>query len=1445
MWCYRDITPVDTPELLGNQCLTTPYPITIVSGNKYLGEVDVPGNVLGGLEISRHYNALGGYYTLQTGANWKLSLDRSLSFETADMITAYREDGRQVNLVRSGDQFRPSAGGGELVSRLLDTGGTITGWRYTDAHTGAVERYDTSGRLLSLTNARGQTWTLTRDKGRIVSVANAYGAQVILTYDSKYRLGSLSLPNGGQITYGYDANGNLTFVTYPDGTIKGYGYNEAGQTNGALPNALTSITDENGVRYITYTYDSTGRAIGEVVAGNVGRHTLTFNTGNTVVTDPLGTSRTYNFQTVLGVARNAGQTQPGGAGCGASASALTYDANGNIASRTDFNGVVTTYGYDLTRNLETQRVEASGKPESRTISTQWHAYWRQPVKLAEPKKLTTWTYNGDGGVYCAPTTATVPSITGGTQPIGVVCSKTEQATTDLTGSAAFTAAATGNPRTWTYTYNQYGQILTANGPRTDVSDVTTYTYYAADDPDIGKRGNIATTNNSQGHLTRYTAYDLNGRLLSMTDPNSVVTTLSYWPRGWLKSKRVGSDTSTYDYTPWGGLEKVTYADSTWVEYDYDAAHRLTGMADRKGNRVIYTLDAMGNTTRTEWRNADGTPAKQNDATFDALGRLYQEITTRNAVGYTTTHAYDANGNPTSTTNPKGKSTTVQYDALGNPTKITDALNGQTILTQDRQDQLTQFKAPNNAVTSFTVDGLGNVTQEVSADRGTRTMTYDAAGNQLTVSDDRGIVETRTYDALNRPLTAKFATTGEDLTWTWDSATGCTNGIGRLCKITDNGGSTTFAYDSHGNLTGETRTEGSVTLNAATYQWNASDRLQALVTPSGKVLSLQREIDGRIQQVATEVGGKQVSLVDNIQTDALGNTLSQNYGNGATLNRAYNTDGSLSGQTDAAPVTPWLRSNGVLFDYAALQAAIPQIAWQNPGWHLIPDDIDRDGDIDLVLYFNGAGETYVDLACGSSCSNAYTGPEFGVLVYLENVNGSYVRRSFTANQHLVTGDLAQLIPVDYNNDGKTDLLLVLDPATTSSSNASYKAATAFRRLVLFKNDSGTSYVTADNPNGTHFTDVTTTVGLNTATTTAEGLVLDLNNDGYPDILGQAKNTAGTLLGDAYVFNPATGAYTPMTTTGLPRPLSKAGLIDIDGDGKLDLVTQDASAGLSFYRNPGTLAFTAWTNATPLTPFTGRWISQFLPADMDNDSQTDLVLVETDQEGVSPYLNYNGARLRLLRHGGITGSTLTMTEQTVAGFAPSGNDDEIAFGGSVGDLNNDGYLDIILAARNDGSRVLVSDGTGGYARPEASGAVSGLTGSDSRYANPTLLDINLDGRLDLFAPEGNDFINNGNYLLTNTGVATGTRKGITLELTGQNKAAPSSGKDAYGARVQVTAGGITQTRQVLPGMGNARRLHFGLGTATSGIAIKIYWPDSTTPQTLSGDAYLNSILRVSQP
>ena len=32
-------------------------------------------------------------------------------------------------------------------------------------------------------------------------------------------------------------------------------------------------------------------------------------------------------------------------------------------------------------------------------------------------------------------------------------------------------------RTWTYTYDSYGRMLTAKGPRTDINSTYTYAYY--------------------------------------------------------------------------------------------------------------------------------------------------------------------------------------------------------------------------------------------------------------------------------------------------------------------------------------------------------------------------------------------------------------------------------------------------------------------------------------------------------------------------------------------------------------------------------------------------------------------------------------------------------------------------------------------------------------------------------------------------------------------------------------------------------------------------------------------------------------------------------------------------------------------------------------------------------------------------------------------------------
>ena len=67
-------------------------------------------------------------------------------------------------------------------------------------------------------------------------------------------------------------------------------------------------------------------------------------------------------------------------------------------------------------------------------------------------------------------------------------------------------------------------------------------------------------------------------------------------------------------------------------------------------------------------------------------------------------------------------------------------------------------------------------------------------------------------------------------------------------------------------------------------------------------------------------------------------------------------------------------------------------------------------------------------------------------------------------------------------------------------------------------------------------------------------------------------------------------------------------------------------------------------------------------------------------------------------------------------------------------------------------------------------------------------------------------------------------VQLKLIGTH-----ANRDAIGARVKLTAGGLTQIREVNGGNGYAgqsmSRLHFGLGNASKVEAVEIHWPGGT--------------------
>jgi YD repeat-containing protein len=81
--------------------------------------------------------------------------------------------------------------------------------------------------------------------------------------------------------------------------------------------------------------------------------------------------------------------------CASANQAYTYDANGFMASKTDWKGSVTTYTHN-DRGLETSRTEASGTPQARTITTEWHVTLNLRTKITEPERETVFAYDTQG-----------------------------------------------------------------------------------------------------------------------------------------------------------------------------------------------------------------------------------------------------------------------------------------------------------------------------------------------------------------------------------------------------------------------------------------------------------------------------------------------------------------------------------------------------------------------------------------------------------------------------------------------------------------------------------------------------------------------------------------------------------------------------------------------------------------------------------------------------------------------------------------------------------------------------------------------------------------------------------------------------------------------------------------------------------------------------------------
>lgn len=739
-------------------------------------------------------------------------------------------------------------------SLVLEPSGT--NWVLTDSND-SRQTFDASGRLVSVARRNGQTETLDYDLSTaeggddngdtLDRVTGPFGHEITFDYDGNGYLASTTTPDG-TIQYAYGSDDNLVSVTYPDATTRQYLYQSLSYAG--TPNLLIGLIDENNNQYATWEYDTAGRAVLSEHAGGQRRVELVYNSdGTTTLNMANGATRTYTYETVEGrrklisVSGDVCSTCPGG-----NVKNRDYDSNGFVAEITDWNDVVTKTARN-SRGLTETLTEAFGTPEQRTTTTIWHPSFRLPTQVTSPKSATDYTHDANGNIL---------SIT-------------------LSGGAL--------SRSWAFTYNANGQVLTVDGPRTDVSDITTFEYY--DCASGNACGQLERVTNALGHVSTFDSYDSAGRLTQMTDANGLQSSYTFDARGRLLTATETPPTgtalvTTMTYDAVGQVETVTMPNGTVLTYAYDAAHYLTSVTDNLGNSINYEYDAMGNLIDEDTKDPTSTLKRALDYTYD----LNYRLDTVSDGGFTTDLTYDLVGNLTAEQDPNTNTTQHIYDGLDRLSTTIDALTGVVSFGYDDHDNLTQVVAANGATTSYVYDDLDNLVSETSPDRGLITYTYDSAGNRLTSIDARGVEAVYTYDALNRLLSVSYPTAAENVSYTYDNA--ASNGLGRLHSIVDQSGTTTYTYDAFGRVSGDTRVISGTPFSTS-YTYDGAGNVASITYPSGREVSYSRDSVGNISQVHSDFGGTQKSVVSNADYEPFGPLSSLTYGNNVSVDYTRRTD----------------------------------------------------------------------------------------------------------------------------------------------------------------------------------------------------------------------------------------------------------------------------------------------------------------------------------------------------------------------------------------------------------------------------------------------------------------------------------------------------------------------------------------------------------------------------
>jgi len=442
---------------------------------------------------------------------------------------------------------------------------------------------------------------------------------------------------------------------------------------------------------------------------------------------------------------------------------------------------------------ETQGYDGSGSATSIYKDTQYDSLGRV-YRVSRP-------YYAGGAVYWASTASydAVGRILSQVDAAGVTTNFTYNGLTQVS-----TIVISGGNQTKTTVKN--GQAQTVSVTDTNGKSVA-YTYDAF--------GNLKTTTDALGNVSTL-GYDIRGRKIQMNDPDMGQWTYGYNALGELVSQtdaKGQTTTMAYDLlgrltqksegtgTPGGGMIANWYYDAYPAGAD---AGLITGFSCAKGvGKLCYTTADNG------FKRAQS---------YDSLGRGDKTGTQIDGANYVSVTTFDTAGRAAAQQYPTGLKTKNIFTTLGylkevrrdNPGQGNDNFLYWSATAMDAEGRLTQFQYGNGvnsyqtyqATTGRLMLQEAGVGQGVGANVVNMAYTYDTVGNVLSRNDSaRSVNETYTYDGLNRMSTVQIQGTG----------TGVSAGIT----------TTAWTYNEIGNILTKNTTNGSTTISALTYIYNAS------------------------------------------------------------------------------------------------------------------------------------------------------------------------------------------------------------------------------------------------------------------------------------------------------------------------------------------------------------------------------------------------------------------------------------------------------------------------------------------------------------------------------------------------------------------------------------------------------------------------------------------------